>query len=149
MRQPAEDLVLLQPIGDRHLDGAVERQLALVDALQDLYRDPHHIVAGQQLAAEAGPRDLDLLGQRDFLLAREQWDFAHLRQVHAHRIVRPALAVVVGGQELVGLAFQIKVHGRRFGQELVIVVHHVQIDGLIDKLDRIVGVGGHIVFKFV
>ena len=39
--------------------------------------------------AEDLPGDLDLLGERDFLLAGEQRDLAHLGEVHAHRIVDP------------------------------------------------------------
>ena len=55
-----EDLVLFQAVGHRHLHGAVERQFAAVHAVEHLDRDLDHVVAFQQLAAEAGPGDLDL-----------------------------------------------------------------------------------------
>ena len=64
----------------------------VIDPPQHLDGVLNDVVAFQQLAAEPGPRDLDLLGQGDFLLPREQRDLAHLRQIHAHRVVRPRLA---------------------------------------------------------
>ena len=79
----------------RHLDGAVERQVAGVDALERLDDLAQGVVALQHLAAEAAAGDLDLLGQGDFLLAVEQRDLAHLGEVHAHRVV-DAAAVAVG-----------------------------------------------------
>ena len=45
------------------------------------------VIALQHLGAENLAGDFDLLGQGDFLLAGEQGDLAHLRQVHPHRIV--------------------------------------------------------------
>ncbi len=67
----------------------VERQIAVVDLLQNLHRALKAVVAFEHLAAENLARDLDLLRQRDFLLAGEQGDFAHLREIHPHRIVDP------------------------------------------------------------
>ena len=67
MRHALEDLVLLQVLGQRHLDGAVERQVAGVDALERLDDVAQGVVAFEDLAAEALAGDLDLLGERDFL----------------------------------------------------------------------------------
>ena len=98
VRQPAENLILFQPVGHRHLHRAVERQFARVDALQHLEGGPDHVVAFQQLGAEAAAGDFDLLGQGDFLLPSEQRNLAHLRQVHAHGVVRPRLVFVHGAR---------------------------------------------------
>ncbi len=94
MGKAAEDLVLFEPIGHGHLHGPVEGKLAVVDPAEHPHRLLHHVVAFEQLAAELRPGDLDLLGQGDFLLPREQRDFAHLRQVHPHRVVRPRFRLV-------------------------------------------------------
>ena len=85
VRHALEDLVLLEVLGQRHLDGAVEGQVAGVDALERLDDLPQGVIAFEHLAAEALAGDLDLLGEGDFLLALEQRDLAHLREVHAHR----------------------------------------------------------------
>ena len=66
MRQAAEDLFLFQAVGHRHLHGAIERQFVILDPLEDRHCLLNYQVALEQLAAELGPRDLDLLGQRDF-----------------------------------------------------------------------------------
>ena len=108
VRQPAENLVLLELIGHRDLHGAVERQLAVVHAPQHLDRRLHHVVALQHLVAEPGAGDLDLLGQRDFLLPGQQRNLAHLRQVHAHRIVGPRFVVLDPGQQVVGAHVQLR-----------------------------------------
>ncbi len=69
MRHALEDLVLFQVLGQRHLDGAVEGQVAGVDALQGFDDLTEGVIALEHLAAEALAGDLDLLGQGDFLLA--------------------------------------------------------------------------------
>ena len=149
VRQAAENLVLLQAIGHRDLHRAVERQFASMNALQNLDRDLNHVVAFQQLAAELGPRDFDLLGQGDFLLPREQRDFAHLRQIHPHRIVRPTFDVLFFSQQLFGLAVDVEIghRGRIVHQQ--IVVHIVNVNRLVDQFDRLVGIRGHIIFQIV
>ena len=50
----------------------------------------NYIITFEQLGAEAAAGELDLFGQVDFLSPREQRDLAHLRQVHADRIVDAA-----------------------------------------------------------
>ena len=67
VRHPLEDLVLFEVLGQRHLDGAVEGQVAGVDALERLDDLLQGAVALQHLAAEALAGDFDLLGQGDFL----------------------------------------------------------------------------------
>ena len=89
MRHPAENLLLLQVLGHRHLDGPVERQLALVDLLQDIDDQGQGEVAFEDLAAEPLAGDLDLLGQADLLVAGQERDLAHLGQVHPDRVVDP------------------------------------------------------------
>ena len=74
-------------LGGADLHRAVERQIAVVDLLEDLDRALKAVVDLQHLRAENLAGDFDLLGQRDFLLAGEQRDLAHLREVHPHRIV--------------------------------------------------------------
>ena len=95
VRQAAQDLVFFQAIGHRDLHRAIERQFAVVHALAALCTAClNHVIALQQLAAEAARVISILLGQRDFLLPGEQRNFAHLRQVHAHRIVGPRFVLV-------------------------------------------------------
>ncbi len=88
VRHPGQDLLLGQPLGQRDLDRAVERQLALVDLLQRVHGLAHGQVAAQHGAAEPLAGDFDLLGQRDFFLARQQRNLGHLAEIHADRIVR-------------------------------------------------------------
>ena len=49
----------------------------------------------QQVAAESLAGDLDLLGQADFFVPRQQRNLRHLRQVHADRIARSVRHAVV------------------------------------------------------
>ncbi len=110
VRQPAENLVLFQPIGHRYLHRAIERQLAAMHALQHLHGQLNHVVALEQAAAKLGPRDFDPLGQRDFFLPREQRNLAHLREIHPHRIVGPRFALFVDhGQQIFGLGIQVQI----------------------------------------
>ena len=59
------------------------------DLVQYVNGKVQRVVAFQNFAAEFPPRDLDALGERDFLFALEQRNLAHLRKVHADRIVGP------------------------------------------------------------
>ena len=93
-RHAAEDLSLLQTFGHRDFDRAVERHLADADLLENVDRRHERKVGIQQRPAKAAARDLDLLGQRNFLMPREQRDLAHLRQVHADRVIDLAIADV-------------------------------------------------------
>ena len=101
VRQAAENLIFLQPIGHAHLHRAIERQFPLVNAVQNPQRILNDKIAFQQLAAELRAGDFDAFGQRNFLVPREQGNFTHLRQIHAHRIVRPAFGLANGDQQLV------------------------------------------------
>ena len=76
-------------LGRVEVERAVERLLALADAVEDRQAMAQHEVRFEQLGAEPLAGDLDLLREADFLVAREERDFAHLRQVDAHRVVNP------------------------------------------------------------
>jgi hypothetical protein len=67
----------------------VERQVAAAHALERRHRLRHDVVALKAAPPEDHPRGLDLLGQPDLLLPRQQRDGAHLGEVHPHRIVDP------------------------------------------------------------
>ncbi len=95
VRHALKDLVLFQVLRQRHLDGAIEGQFAGVNALEGIDDLAQRSVAFEDFAAEALAGDFDLLGQGDFLLALEQGDLAHLRQVHAHRIVDAPAVILV------------------------------------------------------
>ena len=47
---------------------------------------PQREFAAQQCAAESFAADFNLFGQRDLLLARQQRDAGHLREVHPDRV---------------------------------------------------------------
>ena len=87
VRHAGDDLLFGQPLGQRDLDRAVEGQDAVVHFVQRVDRGLHREIAAEHRAAESLPRDLDLLGQRDFFFARQQRNLRHLRQIHADRIV--------------------------------------------------------------
>ena len=131
VRQATEDLVLLELIGYRDLHGAIERQLAVLDAPQHLHGRLHHVIAFQHLVAEPRPGKLDLLGQGHFLLPGQQRNLAHLRQVHPHRIVGPRF-VLDPGQQILGRDVQLRI-------VLFIILQDgpVQIVFDIQRLDRI------------
>ena len=75
------ELTGLEPLGDAENVTEAERQL--IDAVTDFVK-----------------AELDLLGDRDLLLAREQRHAAHLLQVHAHRIGAVGAVVAIGGGDL-------------------------------------------------
>ena len=77
------------------LHGADETQIALLDEIQEAHAvgvvalgDGNHQtqVGLGELVLGADVAPLDALGQRHFLLRREQLDPADLLEVHAHRI---------------------------------------------------------------
>src|SRR5205807_818445 len=126
-----ENLIFVQSVGDGDLDGAIEGQLSRVDAFQHLHGSLNYVVATQQFAAKTGPRDLDLFGQGDFLLPREQRNFAHLGQVHADWVVGPRFMVFGNGQqEIVGVGFQLRIDFDSLSRDIV-----CQIVVNIDVLD--------------
>ncbi len=100
VRHPPQDLVLFQVLGDRHLHGAVEGELALVDLLEDIDDQGQREVALQHLATEPLAGDLDPLGQVDFLVAGQERNLAHLGQIHADRVVDAPrdLVEILGGE---------------------------------------------------
>ena len=49
---------------------------------------PHGEIGLQDRAAESLAGDFDLLGQKNFALARQQGDVPHLAQVHADGVAR-------------------------------------------------------------
>jgi len=86
---PFGDGFLGEVFGRRDLHRAVEGQIALEDLGEDVGGLLEAVVALQDAPAEVHPRHLDLLGQVDLLLARQQGDLAHLGQVHPDGIVDP------------------------------------------------------------
>ena len=135
MRQTAENLVFFELIGHRHLNGAVEGEVAVVHAAQRLHRGLHDEVAFQHPAAEPGAGKLDLLGQRYFFLAAQKGDFTHLRQIHPHRVVGPRLPVFPLGEQFVG-------HGVQLGIVVFINVvdqQRIEIFFVVQYIDRLFG----------
>ena len=151
VRKTAQNLVLFQPIGHRNLHRAVERQLADVDPLEHLDGQLDHVVALQQPAAKASPRDFDLLGQRDFFLPREQRNLAHLGQIHPHRIVGPGFAFFLDdGQQVFGLGIQFDDPDRQPRSTRVQIVVQIQIAGrFLGQLADFFLIRRRIVFQFV
>ena len=66
VRQAAENLIFFQAIGHAHLHRAIERQFALVNAVENSHRVLNDKIAFQQLAAELRARDFDSLRQAQF-----------------------------------------------------------------------------------
>ena len=98
---PAQNLVFFQVFGDRHLDGAVERELAVVDFLENIDDQGQREVAFEHLAAEPLAGDLDPFRQVDFLFPGQERNLTHLGQIHADRVVdAPRDLVEVFGGEL-------------------------------------------------
>ena len=110
VRHAGQNLLFGQPLGERDLDRAVERQRAAMDLGQRANRGVQGEMATEHGAAKPLARDFDLFGQRDFLLPRQQRNLGHLRQIHPHRIVAhlgqlalrqfeggAAVVIVVGG----------------------------------------------------
>jgi hypothetical protein len=108
----------------------------LCTRLQNANRVLNDEIAFQQFAAEASAGDFDLLGQRDFLLPREQRNFAHLREVHADRVVRPRFVVV--GDHANVVALQVGFRFGVFGYGDDIIVFRQLVDGfiLVDEFRR-------------
>ena len=106
--QTAQNLVLLQLVGHRDLNRAIKRQLALVDPPQDLDGQLHDVVAGKHVAAELGAGLFDLPRQGHFFTPRQQRDLAHLRQIHAHRVVGPGFVLVHAFQQAVDIDVQVE-----------------------------------------
>ena len=149
VRQAAENLVLFELVGHRHLHGAIERQVAVVDAPQHLHRGLHHVVAFQNLVAEPRAGHLDLFGQSDFLLTSQQRNFAHLRQIHANRIVGPRLVLDAGqqvfrGQVQLGIVFLVVVQD---GAIQVVLFNVDNPDGIFAKIQRLVRPRNRFVFQ--
>jgi hypothetical protein len=167
VRHPAEDLVLLQVLGHRDLHRAVEGQLAAVDLLEDVDDQAQRVVALQDLAPEPLAGDLDLLGQADLLVAGQQRDLAHLRQVHADRVVDAPgdLVEVLGGEfavvlvvarlvdEVLGLVVGVGARGQqaRLGLLLVDQLDAHLVEGFEQAVDllRAAGLVGQIVIDLV
>jgi hypothetical protein len=87
VRHALQDLVLFKVFGLRNHDRAVEGQLARLNPLERFHHRPQHRMALKHSSAKAFASQLDSLGQRDLLLAREQRDRGHLCQIETDRIV--------------------------------------------------------------
>ena len=88
------DLLLRVWLSSRDAHGAIERKFLRVHILQDLHGFARCVIALEHLATEDHARGFDLLGKTDFLFAREQRNRAHLREVHANRIVNALRALL-------------------------------------------------------
>ena len=141
--QAAQDLVLLQLVGHGDLNRAVKRQLALVDPPQDLDGQLHDVVAGQHVAAELGTGLFDLPRQGHFFTPRKQRDLAHLRQIHAHRVVGPGLVLVHAFQQAVDIDVQVEF------VQLDDEVGHVPNQIVVRIFESRYGVIGQIVDHFI
>ena len=128
------------------------------DPLEHLDHVAQGIIAFEHLAAEALAGDFDLLGQGDFLLAGEQRDFAHLGEVHAHRIVdAAAVAFLVdeGQVEFADLGFGLGGVPRRRGPGFAFLGLRLvdQFDALLfeehEQLIELLGVDGVVGQVFV
>ena len=86
-RNAGGDLLLRVDLGGRDAHGPVEGEAPGVDLAKGVHRTRTGVVALEDLAAEDHPRGLDLLGETDLLLAGQQGDGAHLREVHPDGIV--------------------------------------------------------------
>ena len=123
VRQAADDLIFFQTIRHRNLNRAVERKLPSIDLLQSLVSFDQHVVIFQQLGPETPTSFFDAFGKFDFLPPRQQRDFAHLRQIHPHRVIGPGFTFV-DRQQFVGtiqLHFTIDGDGRDGRRGIVIV----------------------------
>ena len=97
VRHSLKDLVFLEVLGLRDLDGAVERQVAGLHALERLEDVAKGVIAFEDFATEAPARDFDLLRERNFEAAIEERDLAHLGEVHPDGVVDvTAIALVIG-----------------------------------------------------
>src|SRR5262249_43245212 len=60
--------------------------LAVAQALGEIEHVLHRLIEREDRLAHLALARLDLLGDRDFLFAREERDAPHLLEVHAHRV---------------------------------------------------------------
>ena len=95
------NLLLRVRLGRADAHGAIKGQLLSMHVAEDLDRFARRVIALEHLAAEDHARGFDLLGQTDFFFACQQRDRAHLREVHANRIVN-ALRALLGERLLDG-----------------------------------------------
>ena len=72
VRQAAPNVMLFQPITHGHLHGTGKTKFARLHVFQPIDRRAQHEVTLKYSPAETSPSHLDLLGQSDLLLAREQ-----------------------------------------------------------------------------
>ncbi len=79
-------------LGGADLHRPIERKVAVINLLQNIDRSLDAVIAFKHPAAENLACDFNLLRKVNFLLAGEQGDFAHLRQIHANRIVDALVA---------------------------------------------------------
>jgi len=98
-RELPQEPPLLPDVDHRDLDGPIQAELPVANALQQPDRGVEHVVGGQDAVAEAASRPLDPLGRGDLLLARQERDFAHLHQVDPHGILD--LVVFARGMDVV------------------------------------------------
>ena len=87
MRHAAQDLIFFQTFGDRDFNGPIKWEFAAIDLLQDINRLLEGIIAFEQVATKPLASDLDFFCQRDLLFTGQQGNFAHLREIHADRII--------------------------------------------------------------
>ena len=117
------------------------------------------VFAFEQFGAELSPRGFNLAGEVDFLGAGQQRDLAHLRQVHAHGIIRPVLNLL--DENIFPFATRLDLRLRfRFdigvgnhgcvgiiGEQVGIGLFGV--DDLVGELLNLLGIGDNIVLEFI
>jgi hypothetical protein len=109
VRHPSHDLLAGQIEAVDHVDRRVERQLAGADALEHVEDVPEDHGAAKARPAESSAGRLQLFRQRQFLLAGEKRDGAHLAQVKAQRVVRTA-RILSFGLRLFGMLSFCRLH---------------------------------------
>ena len=127
VRHPRLDLFLREPLGERHLDCAVEGELPFVDALEGVDGRLHRPRTAEDRAPEPLSGDLDPLCQRDLFRPRQERNLGHLGQIHPDRIV--AGVGRRAGDRLVA-------SGRRLGlRRRALDGRHDRRGGLVEEID--------------
>lgn len=90
------DLLLGVDFGGRDAHGAIEGKFARVDLLEGFDGLGDDVVAFEAAASEDHAGGFDLFREANFLFTGEQWDGAHLREVHSDGVVDASAAGLFG-----------------------------------------------------
>ena len=108
--------------GGIEVEGPVKGLATLAHAFEDDEAVINGIVGFEKFRPESLASDFDFLGQSDFLFSRQERDFTHLGEIHAHRVVNAGDR----GHEI-GTHFRLGRFGRAGATRLGF--------GFVDKLD--------------